>query len=193
MILKRFCPLISAFLIAACSPQTLVADAPLNCVAPAWRLAFVNGPNGEDLGGSRNDFFDAIRHGSPVRVGWGEADADGKWAVEEFSGTTFLNIMGDQDIVAQLEPALIQTNYTDATKAGLRDPLVDWHAVMSTDGRFEAITVSRASGEHLRTLVQRTTMHWYVFAPPPGCENDPAPELAPRGRLNEVVNDSREP
>lgn len=101
--------------------------------------------------------------------------------------------MGNRDVVAQLEPALIQTNYTDATKAGLRDPLIDWHAVMSTDGRFEAVTVSRASGEHLRTLIQRTTMHWYVLAPPPGCETYPSPELAPRGRLNEVVSDSRKP
>ncbi len=192
MVSPRLCAPILAIL-AACQPQAPVGEAQADCTRQAWRLALVNGPTGEELSGSRDDLLGAIRRGSPVRVGWGEADGDGQWAVEEFSNTTFLNIMGGREVVAQLEPALIQTNYTDASKASLRDPLVDWHAVMSTDGRFEAITVSRASGEHLRTLVQRTTIHWYVFAPSTGCEADPAPELALRGRLNEVVSDSRKP
>lgn len=192
MVSPRFCaPILAA--LAACQPQAPVGEAQADCTRQAWRLAFVNGPNGEELSGSRDDLLGAMRRGSPVRIGWGEAEADGKWTVEEFSNTSFLNIMGEREVVAQLEPALIQTNYTDATKASLRDPLVEWRAIMSTDGRFEAITVSRASGERLRTLVQRTTMHWYVFASPNGCAIDAAPELAPRGRLNEVVSDSRKP
>lgn len=159
--------------------------------AAQWRLLFVNGPGGEDLSGDRAHLLAAIRRGSPVRVGWGEAAADGSWSVEEFAATSFVNIMAGRDVVAQIEPAWIQSHYTDAGRAGLRTPLVDWQAVIATDGRFEAVTVDRATGGQLRKLLQRTTVHWFALAPDPACDLRPMPEVAPRGRQNRVERDER--
>lgn len=161
------------------------------CATSAWRWLFTSGPHGEDAGGNRRQLIDALRRGSPLRVGWGEADADGQWSVEELSDATFVNIMGGKDVVAQLEPALIQNNYTDATIADLKAPLIDWHAIASTDGRFSATMTDRQSGDVIRHLVQRTHFHWYAFAPDPACDTRTAVQSAPKGRRNEQTGDSR--
>lgn len=177
IILLAFCPAIAGADDAACTA--------------AWRWLFTSGPHGEDVDGSRKQLIDALRRGSPLRVGWGEAAADGAWSVEEFSNATFVNIMGGKDVVAQLEPALIQDNYIDATVADLKAPLIDWHAIASTDGRFSATMTDRRSGEVIRHLVQRTHFHWYALAPDPACDARPAIDSAPKGRMNEQAGDSR--
>lgn len=176
--------------LVAVVPAYAASDAA--CTVSAWRWLFTSGPHGEDAGGDRQHLIDALRRGSPLRVGWGEADADGKWSVEELSDTTFVNIMAGKDIVAQLQPALIQNNYTDATVADIKAPLLDWHAVASTDGRFAATMTDRRSGEVVRHLVQRTHFHWYAFAPEPECDRRETVQSAPRGRRNEQAGDTRE-
>jgi hypothetical protein len=162
------------------------------CGPSAWQFVFSNDGRGQDVGGSRSALLAAIRRGSPVRVGWSESSAREGWSVEEFSDAGFTNVMGGRDVVAQLEPGLIQTNYVDATKAGLRNPAVEWHALMSTDGRFEALMVDRETGKTTRRLVQRTRMNWYVFAPPLDCDRREA-VLPPEDARNELVEDSRTP
>ena len=81
---------------------------PGSCESPQWRFLFANGPNGEEVGGKRADLLAALRRGSPLRVGWGEAAKDGSWSVEEFSNVSFTNVIGGRHVVAQLEPAMIQ-------------------------------------------------------------------------------------
>ena len=165
-------------------------DAPLALFTATF--VFANDGQGRDVQGSRDALLAAIRRGSPVRVGWSEASSAEGWSVEEFSDAGFTNIMGGRDVVAQLEPALIQTNYVDPRKAGLRSPAVEWHAIMSTDGRFEAVMIERETGRTTRRLVQRTRMNWYVFALPADCDSREA--IPPPGDArNEVVEDSRTP
>lgn len=174
------------------SSAPALAAKPLQaCAIPQWRHLYTSDPQGQDAGGNRQHLLDALRRGSPLRVGWGEADADGKWAVEEFADAEFTNLMNGRDVVAQLNSAMIQTNYTDATKAGLRDPALSWHALASTDGRLEALMVEVATGKVTRKLVQRTHFNWYAFAPDPVCDARPTIDSAPRGRMNEVIFDSR--
>ena len=156
-----------------------------------WRLMFVNAPDGEPLAGKREDLLSAMRRGSPVRVGWGEAAPDGAWSVEEFASTTFVNIMAGREVVAQIEPAWIQSHYTDAARAGLRVPMTEWHATIATTGRFEAVMIDRRSGAERRRLVQRTTVHWYAFAPDPACDARPSVDIAPPGRGNRIEQDER--
>lgn len=167
------------------------ASAAVDCSHANWRLMFVNGPDGEPLVGERESLLAAIRRGSPVRVGWGEAAADGAWSVEEFAATTFVNIMAGRDVVAQLESAWIQSHYTDAMRAGLRLPLTEWHATIATTGRFEAVMLDRQSGAQRRRLVQRTTVHWFAFAPEPKCDTRAVGDLAPPGRANRIESDER--
>ncbi len=156
-----------------------------------WRLMYVNGPDGEPLAGKLEALLAALRRGSPVRVAWGEAAETGAWSVEEFAATTFVNIMAGRDVVAQIEPALIQSHYTDAARAGLRLPMTEWHATIATTGRFEAVMLDRRSGVQQRHLVQRTTVHWFALAPDPACDERPSVDLAPPGRGNRIDQDER--
>jgi hypothetical protein len=162
----------------------LAADA---CEIPQWRFLFANGPHGEDIAGNRADLIAAVRRGSPLRVGWGDAAADGKWSVEEFSDVGFTNLIGGKDLVVQLEPAMIQNDYVDAKKATLREEPLKWHAIMSTDGRFDAQMTVPSTGKLYRTLRQRRHMHWYAFAPEPKCDRREAINPAPPGRQGEVI------
>ena len=184
-------PLLLLAALALAAPAAFAAETPRECGASAWRHVFTSDPQGKDAGGNRLALIYALRRGSPLRVGWGEADADGKWKVEEFADVEFTSLMNDHDVVAQLQGAMIQTHYTDASKAGLRDPAMSWHALASTDGRLEALMVETATGKVTRKLVQRTHFHWYAFAPDPACDARPAIDSAPRGRMNEVIFDSR--
>jgi hypothetical protein len=184
-------PLVLSILLLGSAPVPAADAQRQDCAIAQWRYVYSNGPHGQDAGGSRQHLLDALRRGSPLRVGWGEADAGGEWAVEEFADADFTNVMGGRDVVAQLRSAWIQTDYTDATKAGLRDPELAWHAIASTDGRLDALMVEPATGKTTRKLVQRTHFHWYAFAPEPACDTRPVVTSAPRGRLNEVIFDSR--
>jgi hypothetical protein len=156
-----------------------------------WRFLFSNGPQGDDVAGSRDALIAAVRRGSPLRVGWGEGAADGSWSVEEFSNVGFTNIIGGRDLVVQLEPALIQNDYLDAKKATLRAEPLEWRAIMSTDGRFDAQMTSPATGKLFRTLRQRTRIHWYAFAPDPKCDAREGINSAPPGRANILVESSK--
>jgi len=164
-----------------------LAAAPEACEIPQWRFVFANGPHGEAVAGKRADLIAAVRRGSPLRVGWGEAAKDGSWSVEEFSNVGFTNLMGGKDLVVQLEPAMIQNDYLDATKATLRAEPLEWRAIMSTDGRFDAQMTVPSTGKLFRTLRQRTRIHWYAFAPDPACDRREAIDSAPPGRSNELV------
>lgn len=163
------------------------------CESPQWRFLFANGPHGEEVGGHRADLIAALRRGSPLRVGWGEAAPDGSWSVEEFSNVGFTNVMAGKHVVAQLEPAMIQNDYLDASRATLRAEPLEWRAIMSTDGRFDAQMTVPSTGRLYRTLRQRTRMHWYAFAPDPKCDTREAINSAPPGRSNELVESIKPP
>jgi hypothetical protein len=155
-----------------------------------WQFVFANDGHGKDMAGKRGTLLEAIRRGSPVRIGWSEASRKEGWSVEEFTDAGFTNIMGGREVVAQLAPGWIQSDYLDATKAGLRSPLLEWHAIMSTDGRFEAVMVERETGRTIRKLVQRTRMNWYVFAPP--LSDDRRESIVPGPeQLNELVENTK--
>ncbi|WP_394848003.1 hypothetical protein LZC95_11130 [Pendulispora brunnea] len=179
----------------ACAPAQATAPARASgetdrCAVSEWRFLFANDGHGNDLSGSRESLLAAVRRGSPLRVGWSEANAKEGWSVEEFSNVGFTNIMGKRDVVAQLDDALIQSNYVNASRAGLKNPVVEWHAIMSTDGRFEAVMVERESGRATRKLVQRTRMNWYAFGPSPSCDTRPV-ILRTEDHQNEQVEDQK--
>jgi hypothetical protein len=163
---------------------------PSACAVSAWRFVFANDGDGRDIAGHRDALLLALRRGSPLRVGWSEADSAKGWSVEEFSDVGFTNLMGGRDVVAQLEPGLIQSHYLDATRAGIKTPATDWLAIVSTDGRFEAVMLDRETGATKRRLLQRTRINWYAFAPSPQCDTREA-ILPPSDAKNRLIEDSK--
>jgi hypothetical protein len=153
-----------------------------NCRVSAWRLLFQNDPSGKDVGGSRKHLLDALQRGSPLRVSWGATERDGR-SVVEFADVGFTSLMNGRDLVVQFQPALIQTDYLDPTRAALRRPPLEWHGLMSTDGRFDAVMLDLEGDTVFRRLAQRARMSWYALAPDPACDQRPIPELALPGAI----------
>ncbi len=142
-----------------------------------WRLLFQNDAEGNAIGGDRQHLLNALQRGSPLRVAWGIEQEDGT-SVVEFAAVGFTSLMNGRDLVVQFHPTLIQTDYIDATQAALRRPPLEWRALMSTDGRFDAVMVDLETGTVERRLPQRARMSWYALAPEPSCDTRPLPELA---------------
>jgi hypothetical protein len=152
------------------------------CRVPSWRFVFQNDANGNDASGSRRQLLDALRRGSPLRVAWGATEPDGR-SVVEFADVGFTSLMNGRDLVVQFQPALIQTDYLDPTRAALRRPPLEWHGLMSTDGRFDAVMLDLEGDTVFRRLAQRAPMSWYALAPDPLCDDRSIPELAPTGAI----------
>jgi hypothetical protein len=153
-----------------------------SCSVSAWRLLFQNDPSGKDTGGSRKHLLDALRRGSPLRVSWGTTEPDGR-SVVEFADVGFTSLMNGRDLVVQFQPAFIQTDYLDPTRSALRRPPLEWHGLMSTDGRFDAVMLDLEGDTVFRRLAQRARMSWYALAPDPACDKRPIPELARAGAI----------
>jgi hypothetical protein len=153
------------------------ADSAAECRIPAWRILFQNTAEGADAGGNREHLLNAVRRGSPLRVAWGVKQEDGT-SVVEFSGVGFTSLIGERDLSVHLEPALIQTDYLNADRAAIRRPPLEWRALMSTTGRFDAVMIDLNTGEVFRRLAQRARMSWYALAPAPECDDRPLPALA---------------
>lgn len=188
--------LVAAFAVGASAASSTAASSQdasptATCAVSAWRLLFANGPDGERLEGERSDLVAAIRRGSPVRVGWGEGAEGGSWSVEEYANATFVNVMGGEQVVAQIEPAMLQTHYTDAAKARLRTPILDWQAIIATDGRFDAVVTEREGGAVVRELDQRYAAFWYAFAPDAHCDERALPDVTSPDHPNMIVRDTR--
>ena len=186
--MRAFAVLALGLLTAACQ-TTANRPSRTACEASEWRLLYVNGPDGEGITGDKSQLLAAVRRGSPLRVAWGESTGAREtpaWSVEEFSDVGFTNIIGGTELVVQLQPALIQTDYLEASKAQLRSPVIDWQAIMATDGRFDAVMTDRATGATVRELHQRTTAHWFAFAPAPDCDRRAPGDVAPPGRKNRL-------
>src|SRR5262249_53085584 len=117
-----------------------------------------------------------------LRVAWGSTEPDGR-SVVEFAHVGFTSLMNERDLVVQFPPALIQTDYLDPGRAALRRPPLEWHGLMSTDGRFDAVILDLEGDTVFRRLAQRTPMSWYALAPHPSCDDRAIPDLAPKGAI----------
>ena len=176
--------LVATFAALALGAVATQRDRPADpaCRVPSWRFLFRNDARGNDAGGSRRHLLDALRRGSPLRVAWGSTEPDGR-SVVEFADVGFTSLMNGRDLVVQFQPAFIQTDYLDPAKAALRRPPLEWHGLMSTDGRFDAVMLDLQGDTVFRRLAQRTPMSWYALAPDPTCDDRPIPELAPPGAI----------
>ena len=170
-----------AGIVAACEPR-VSGEADVDCAAD-WRLVYRHDADGERVEGSKEDLFDAVRSGAPVRFLWGfRGERDGETiSVEHAAEPVFLTIASGRELVVQLPEHIGQASYFDPDAAGFESASVLWRGLMSTDGTFDAIWVDRATGEEVRRLPQRVGLSWFARVPPPGCEPREALEIATPG------------
>lgn len=150
------------------------------CGASAWRLAYHHENDGRPISGSKEDLFNAVRRGYPIRLAWGsESQKDqAKISVEHSADPVFLTIMNQKELVVQIAEHIGQTSYWDPANAKFDKPQVLWRGMFSTTGEFDAVFVDRATGETVKRIPQRARIAWYVYSPPVGCEASQVLKLA---------------
>ena len=159
----------------------------------SWTLLYRNGTDGEDLAGSKDALFAAIRSGHPIQIGWGfSRERDGETlSIEHLVSPVFVSITNGTHVTAQLPEHIAQRSYADADEAFFDDPSVLWRGLMSTTGSFDAVWVDRASGDEVRRHPQRAMLSWYAPVSP----RLATPALAvPKGVINDAGReDERRP
>ena len=167
--------------VSACQAQRYPEREP-DCDAD-WRLLYRHDADGERLTGSKQELFDAVRSGAPVRFLWGfRGERDGETiSVEHAAEPVFLTIASGRELVVQLPEHIGQASYFDPDATGFESSRVLWRGLMSTDGTFDAVWVDRATGEEVRRLPQRVGLSWFARVPPDGCEPREALEIATPG------------
>ncbi|MEM7730191.1 MAG: hypothetical protein AAF311_13115 [Pseudomonadota bacterium] len=131
-------------------------------------LLYRNGTNGEDISGSKEALFAAIREGQDIRIAWGfSIDRDGETLeLEHIVEPVFLTAINGEHVAAQLPEHIAQQAYHDIDRALFDDPSVMWRGLMTTRGSFDAVWVNRATGEEVRRYPQRAALSWFGSSAP---------------------------
>lgn len=152
---------------SGCSDASLGTQK-IDIPSPAtWQLVYRNDTEGEAISGSKKALFDAIRRGSPIRVAWGfkSERTDITISTQHVAEPVFLTIIGESEVVVQIPEHIAQQSYINASKANFDDPAIMWRGLLSTDGKFDAVWVNRATGEEVRRLAQKVSLAWFAFQP----------------------------
>ena len=133
-----------------------------------WILLYRNGTKGEDLAGSKDALFAAIRSGHPIQIGWGvSVERNGETvSVEHLVSPVFTTITNSNEVTAQLPEHIAQRSYPNADQAFFDEPNVMWRGLMATTGTFDAVWVDRAKGTTIRRYPQRAVLSWYAPVSP---------------------------
>lgn len=132
---------------------------------PQWHLVFKHDTQGQRLKGSKAALLNAVRSGQPLRIGWGLSitrDEKPK-SVEHMVSPVFVSITDETEVIAQMPEHIAQQSYWDADRSLFDSGEVMWRGLATTQGRFDAIWVNRASGEVVRRAPQRAAFSWYTF------------------------------
>ncbi len=165
------------------APVPAMADE-LACETPAWRMVYRHDADGNPMAGTKQALFDAIRRGDAIRFAWGSTfeQPDGTvLSVEHTAEPVFLTIVGGEKVVVQLPEHIAQESYPRPEGDRFKTASVMWRGLMTTEGRFDAVWVDRASGEEVLRKPQRVGLSWFAFAPDPACDPRPILEIAVPG------------
>lgn len=135
--------------------------------SPQWRLIYKHDTSGKKLKGSKAALLNAVRGGQPLQIGWGlsvEQDAKFK-SVEHIVSPVFVTITDQTDVIAQMPEHIAQQSYWNVDQSLFDHGAVMWRGLATTQGRFDAIWVNRASGEIVRRSPQRAAFSWFTYGP----------------------------
>lgn len=144
----------------------------------SWRRVYRHDVSGTALEGSLSDLRDAVRAGQAIQIGWGlSRTVEGKpRAIEHRVSPVFLTINDEAHIVAQMPEHIAQSSYWDIDRARFDDGAVLWRGLATTQGRFDAIWVDRATGKVVRRSPQRAAFTWFAQGPAHQAASLAAPE-----------------
>ncbi|MGI9545309.1 MAG: hypothetical protein ACR2MX_18745 [Cyclobacteriaceae bacterium] len=131
-----------------------------------WEIAYKNDKNGSTIEGSKQKLINAIRHGIPIRIGWGTKGAN--HSIEHISQPIWIAILDEQEVIAHLDPQVLSiinweelsASYSDSAK--LKE---EWRVVLTTKGEFDAIWYDKETNKQIQRRPQNHAITWFVNRP----------------------------
>jgi len=134
------------------------------CQSSNWTIVYQNDKNGKVLQGDLGLLRSAIRQGYPIRVGWGsQSDSDPNISVEHVVDASFITILGQKHVQAQIRPIFGQRPSFDEELIRFRDNF--WFMIANTNGKSTTATRNLNTGEIEGEKVSNRKFTWYVNAP----------------------------
>ncbi|WP_223789974.1 hypothetical protein [Marinicella meishanensis] len=134
-----------------------------NTAHAEWQLLYEHDRQGQQLKGSKNALFQAIRDGQKLRVVWRASRSNDPTAfVEHVIEPAFVTNASDQEVFVQTPEHIGQTSYWDTELQDFNAPAVVWRGLLSTTGRFMAVWYDRGSGQVVRRMPQRVPIKWFA-------------------------------
>ena len=132
----------------------------VTCTVPSfaqsdWKLVYENDEAGNPLSGSISSLRDAVESGQIVRIGWGSG------RVKHVSEASFLTIMKDSIVFAQIRPIKGQTPNFETGEIMFKENL-EWSFIGGSNGKMTTIMRNVITGEVVDHRIRLTTFKWFV-------------------------------
>lgn len=120
-----------------------------------WKLIYANTEQGVRTHGNITELIQTVREGEEIRLGWGGR------RVEHVANASFLTILTDSVVFAQIEPIYGQTpEFTDYTIT-LKENL-EWVLMGGTNGKSDAMMRNMVTGEIVGHNSRNRAFKWFV-------------------------------
>ena len=171
--MQRSTLVITFLILCACSTQS----------ENGWHLLLAHDSEGTVTEGAAEQVAHAVRRGCVVRSAWGaRRRADPAQTVEHVAEATWISVRNGNQLQAQLDgfmsnlQALGQPaeKHPRLDRFGGTEQAVLWKALLSNDGRFDAIWYGAADGTLKVRIPQRHPMRWFA-----DCDGTPSSPLYP--------------
>ena len=132
-----------------------------------WRLVYRNDKDGNGTYGNKQDLIKAVRHGYPVRVGWGSGPRPGRpGSVEHVADAYFLTIANEKEVFAQILPIIGQAPklLSDTLSISYRTGN-DWRRLFGTNGFTESLSYDVIADTLMGVNQRYVPITWYVNYP----------------------------
>ncbi|MTB51282.1 hypothetical protein [Lewinella sp. W8] len=135
-------------------------------VAPAvesgWMVVYAHDEHGRATEGSLAALRAAVKSGKEVRLRWKHTRSDkNAHSVEHFAEASFLTVLNDHHVLAQIEPIIGQTpNFREASIT-LKEQL-QWSMLASTRGTHDTMMRNPATGELASHRPLALPMAWLI-------------------------------
>jgi hypothetical protein len=127
-----------------------------------WRLVYANDEKGQKVGGDINELIRSVRDGEPIRIGWTiESLTDRNLKVEHFANATFVTILANHVVFAQIDPIVGQTPSVKDQFIALKEN-VEWSFLASSLGANDSMNRNVVTGEIIDHQKFACGIKWFV-------------------------------
>jgi hypothetical protein len=127
-----------------------------------WKVIYAHDENGRATEGSLAALRAAVQSGSEIQLRWKiTRSQDATHSVEHLATATFLTVLNDHHVLAQIAPIIGQTPDFEGETITFKEQL-QWSMLATTRGTHDTIMRNAATGEVTRHQTMALPMAWLI-------------------------------